>query len=65
MPFLGCKKCHHEWEGSQGDDCAWCEGDSYVLEEQTPLEKLFKEISKEATKMNHVIKDTETGEDSK
>ena len=44
MPYLGCKSCHHEWESGTGDyarkKCDWCGGDSYILEEKTPLEKM-------------------------
>jgi hypothetical protein len=45
MPLLHCKDCHHEWESinSRGR-CLWCGGESYVLEEQTSLEKMMGSI---------------------
>ena len=43
MPYLHCKNCHHEWESAEkGTKCDWCGGDSYVLEEETPLSKFLK-----------------------
>jgi len=45
MPYYHCKDCHHEWEGGDEDTtCNWCGGDSYILEKETPLEKMMKRI---------------------
>jgi hypothetical protein len=49
MPYLHCKKCHHEWEGTNGSSCSWCGGDSYILELETPLEKTIKQLFNEPT----------------
>ena len=46
MPYLGCKECHHELEGAKGEKCDWCGGDTKVIEEETPLEKLCKDTDK-------------------
>jgi NAD-dependent SIR2 family protein deacetylase len=48
MPYFHCNSCHHEFEGypeKKGAECTnpkcdWCGGDSYILEEKTPLEKM-------------------------
>ncbi len=57
MPYYHCNKCHHEFEGYPSDGykmeedgsilidnpkCDWCDGDSYILEEETPLETMCK-----------------------
>ena len=44
MPLFHCNKCHHEWEGSKDMSmCTWCGSEfSYILEDQTPLEKMLK-----------------------
>jgi len=45
MPYRHCNKCHHEWEGGKDDEiCDWCGGDSYILEDETPVEKMIKNI---------------------
>jgi len=31
--ILHCSKCHHEWEGEEGENCDWCGADSYPLDE--------------------------------
>lgn len=42
MPYWGCSKCHHEWEGGSEDKvCDWCGGDGHVLEAETPLAKFL------------------------
>ena len=46
MPYLGCTKCHHEFEGDKDRKCNWCGADTTVLEEQTPLEKLCSDPNK-------------------
>lgn len=46
MPYLHCNHCHHEWEGSKKSKCDWCGSSSYILEEQTPLEKTIKAFIK-------------------
>lgn len=54
MPYFGCGKCHHEWEGEgtnpDGDNpsfCDWCGSVGVILEENTPLEKMCIEMKKE------------------
>ena len=43
MPLYHCKKCHHEWEAPQvTEDCDWCGGESYILQQETPLEEFIK-----------------------
>lgn len=44
MPLLHCKECQHEWEGNKDSKCAWCGGESYILEEHTALEKAIKRL---------------------
>lgn len=46
MPLLHCKHCHHEWEGEFHLKCDWCGAESYILEEQTDLEKLLHDKDK-------------------
>ena len=46
MPYLGCKSCHHEFEGKEGDKCDWCGADTEIFEKETPLEKLCKDPDK-------------------
>lgn len=49
MPLYHCKDCHHEWEEIKRwrmPKCEWCGGDSYVLEEETPLEKMCNDLDK-------------------
>lgn len=46
MPLLHCKECHHEWEGEFHSQCDWCGAESYILEEQTELEKLIHDKDK-------------------
>jgi hypothetical protein len=42
VPLFHCNKCHHEWEGTKDMNmCTWCGTESYILEEQTPLEKMI------------------------
>jgi hypothetical protein len=42
MPYLGCTKCHHEWESDEtSSQCDWCGAPGYILEEETPLEQLI------------------------
>jgi hypothetical protein len=56
MPLLHCKKCHHEWEGESHSICDWCGAESFMLEEETPFEKLFKDKRKLAIMINRLIK---------
>jgi len=52
MPLLHCEKCHHEWEGRKNSKCKWCNNNSYILEEKTPLEEsFFGENIKEAIRV--------------
>lgn len=47
MPYYHCTKCHHEFEYPNSVDnpnCDWCGAPSIILEEETPLEKMCKEI---------------------
>ena len=52
MPYYHCNKCHHEFESfpeKRGAECVnpscdWCGGDSYILEDETPLEKMMNHI---------------------
>jgi len=45
VPYWGCTKCHHEWEGGRDDTvCDWCGAPGEVLEEKTPLEKMLAEM---------------------
>lgn len=46
MPYLKCKKCHHEWEGTKFSKCDWCGTGGKILEEKTPLEKMVKGLTK-------------------
>jgi hypothetical protein len=46
MPLLHCTKCHHEWEGQSLEKCDWCGADSYILAEQTDLEKFLYDKEK-------------------
>ena len=46
MPYLHCSNCHHEYEAiDENETCNWCGSHGYVLEKETPLESLLKEIS--------------------
>jgi Zn finger protein HypA/HybF involved in hydrogenase expression len=49
MPYLKCRKCHHEWEAiTKNEKCDWCNTDRpEVLEDETPLEKMLNENHKE------------------
>ena len=49
MPIYKCEVCHHEWEG-HNPKCDWCGGDSYILEEKTPVEKLVDYLLSEEGK---------------
>lgn len=55
MPYYGCTKCHHEFEGYPSDglkvendwsisvnnpECDWCGAPSKILEDKTPLETM-------------------------
>lgn len=46
MPYYHCNECHHEFEGYTDDEkppkCDWCGSDSYMLEKETPLERMCK-----------------------
>ena len=41
MPYWKCKSCHHEFEKAVEEVplCDWCGSASYILENETPLEK--------------------------
>lgn len=47
MPLMKCKRCHHEWEGQREDVCDWCSGESLVLDETTPLERMLSDWTKD------------------
>ena len=72
MPYWKCGKCHHEFEAvtlvdkKDGEGyvcCDWCDGYAYILEEETPLEKmlshgiekLLKEVETEMKKTKNDI----------
>lgn len=66
MPYYHCYHCHHEFEDVKAEEmlCDWCGGaDVYILEEETPLEKMCKDIEKKGgfakwwEKINGGIKD--------
>lgn len=43
MPLFHCSKCHHEWEGAiKETTCDWCGSEGYIIQKDTPLEKLLK-----------------------
>jgi hypothetical protein len=44
MPVLHCDECHHEFEGQFGKKCGWCGAGSYMLAEQTELERFIKDM---------------------
>lgn len=52
MPYFHCNECHHEFEAypeKKGAECVapkcdWCGADSYMLENETPLEKMGENI---------------------
>lgn len=48
MPYWKCKSCHHEFEKAVEEvpSCDWCGSTSYILENETPLEKMMNEIEK-------------------
>ncbi|MHC4298772.1 MAG: hypothetical protein ACYS7Y_15940 [Planctomycetota bacterium] len=47
MPHWKCTKCHHEWDGSRDKSmCDWCEAPGRVLEENTPLELMIRDMNK-------------------
>lgn len=46
MPLFHCIKCHHEWESVKTETkCEWCDGDSYMINEVTPLEKFISGVA--------------------
>lgn len=45
MPLWHCARCHHEWEGMDRDStCDWCFSIGYKIDEETPFDKLCKEL---------------------
>lgn len=57
MPYYHCRKCHHEYEGSEPAPCDWCGAkDPYVLEEETPLECLVREIKEDPELFHKLFK---------
>lgn len=44
LVLLHCTRCHHEWEGTEGGRCDWCDSDSRVIERTTPLGRMMQEI---------------------
>jgi len=44
--YVHCNNCHHEWECTSEDEreCDWCGGESYILEDKTPLEKMTENV---------------------
>ena len=51
MPLLHCLQCHHEWEGGRYSKCDWCGVNGYVIEEKTPMERVFGENIRDAVKI--------------
>ena len=49
MPYVGCIKCHHEFEGNKDEKCDWCGGESKVLENKTPLENMVEGFNMKPT----------------
>ena len=52
MPLYHCSNCHHEFEDVKIVDkkmsegyilCDWCGSTAYVLEEETPMEKMLSD----------------------
>jgi len=44
MPLMHCMKCDHEWESTKHNSlCARCGEGGYVLEPETPMEKMMKD----------------------
>lgn len=50
--LLHCTRCHHEWEGTEGGRCDWCDSDSRVIERTTPLGRMIRAMfgGKDVTK---------------
>lgn len=53
MPHYKCSCCHHEfdyiphpYEEKDMRLCDWCGAPSYILEEETPLEKFARQVEK-------------------
>ena len=45
MPLMHCMECHHEWESTHHESlCDWCGEAGYILEEETGLQKLTREV---------------------
>lgn len=45
MPYYKCNSCHYEWEGSKEETvCDWCQSESHILEEKTPLELMCQHL---------------------
>ena len=55
MPLLHCENCHHEWETIEEEEiCDWCGGGSYILESETPLSKMIKNIDELIEKLKEI-----------
>ena len=62
MPLFHCSNCHHEFEevkivekdGIEGYVlCDWCGSTAYILEDETPLEKMLSDgVNKLLEKLN-------------
>lgn len=62
MPYLHCRKCHHEWEGYkkslEQEKCDWCGANKpKVLEAVTPFEKFIKDLLENPEKWMSMLKD--------
>lgn len=52
MPLFKCKDCHCEWESAKCDNICreCCTNTGKIVEENTPLEKLIKDLGTAAGK---------------
>ncbi len=58
--YVHCNDCHHEWEcaNEDGRECDWCGGGSYILEDETPLEKFnVNDVIVNLKKLNNPLAD--------
>ena len=59
--YVHCNECQHEWEctDEDGRKCDWCGGESYILEDETPLEKMLSinDVLVNLKKLNNPLAD--------
>ncbi len=57
--YVHCNSCHHEWEctDEDGRKCDWCGGESYILEDETPLENIEIDVLTSLAKLNNPYAD--------